>query len=1577
MVAIVSGSGLGLLNVQLAKTDVGGTDKNPIAAHVNTTTGNLILRQQDEILINGTSGYQILRTYNSLGQMDGDNNDGHRFSFSQSLGNYIPLSAITRTAADGSSTVFNFSHSSNGIDYYKSADGEGAHDTLAYDGSVWVYAKDGGVANETYELSGTGWRLKSVVNAAGHMTRLGYDGVNRINLIEVYTKADHTEPEQAVRIEYNGSGQIQALVNRTFDGTIWTETVGTRYQYDASGRLESVITDLTPADNNIADGKVYRVTYTYDGASTRISSITQGNGQVTQLTYEQDSTTLKWKVKTIAEGTNPPTTFFYGTNNTHVFDSLGQEWIYHFDAKGQLIEQQSPALNGQRLSTRYEYDVKGNTVATVDGENNRIIYEYDEAGNQVGQRDDLGNTVKRTYNTANQVVAETLYQTPDPDGSGAEVAQKPLTTRYIYTSSGLLRFEISASGRVTEHQYNLNGERASTIKYGAAVYSLTGLTPADTLSESTLGAWVLLQDLSKNQRTDFEYDIRGQLNKTIQHSQVNTSGAGVINSATKITTQVYDPFGRLIQQVNTRGSQSDTSTYSYDGLGRRLTQLLPDGALSTSYYNDAAQRVEITDAQGTTTLSTYDTAGCLTSVAQQAPVGSPLANRDTLYFYDTAGQRRAEQAPDGSRTYVFYDAAGRTTATVDATGAVTEYIYDRRGLKTKTIQYANRVNTQSWLVAGQVVPSDISLIRPVADAQRDRSTQNLYDAAGRLLYAMDAENNITFYQYDGAGRLTGTEKFTGDDESFALLDVKVENVQRKPRGAQGNLFGTAGNDNLLGSDIAQSLYGYAGADTLDGGLGNDYLYGGDQTDSLIGNEDDDFLYGGNHDDFLFGSSGNDNLNGDAGNDQLWGGTGNDSLDGGLGNDTYHFNYGDGQDTISSNDSTVGRNDVIRLNDAIPVSDVRVTRSGSALYITLISTGDRVTIPSHFSSATWALNRITFGDGTSWDEAAIQNIVSTGTAESESLYGDTRNDTIMGLVGKDWISGAAGNDTLDGGINDDTLYGEAGSDLLLGGVGTDTLSGGTESDTLYGGGWDDILNGEAGDDHLFGGMGSDSLDGGAGSDIYYFGYGDGRDTISNNDSTAGRNDVVRLDNAVSVSDVRLTRSGNELHITLLSTGDRIIVNNHFTSSQWSINQIVFGDATIWDAAAIQNKVATGTERSEYLQGDGRDENITGLAGFDSLYGGLGNDTLDGGIDEDLVAGEAGNDVVYGGVGNDSLYGGTENDWLYGELGDDKLNGDAGSDNLKGGQGNDALDGGAGNDIYHFTYGDGSDTISNSDGVAGRNDILRIAAPMSDVRLTRVSNDLVATLISTGDRVQVYNHFSSTTWQINGIEFNDSNTLNVSQITAAIVTAPATSTITGTTANDILAGTVNNDVINAGNGNDTLSGGVGDDSLSGVAGDDYLFGGKGADYLDGGAGNDTYYFGYGDGRDTIYNHDNVVGRTDILQLDNAITVSDVRLTRSADHLYITLISTGDRLQIQNHFLSSAYSINSISFGNGTVWGIAEIQGQVSTGTNESESLYGDTGNNSLTGLIGRDQIYGVSGNDTLDGGVDNDTLWGDIG
>jgi Ca2+-binding RTX toxin-like protein len=149
-----------------------------------------------------------------------------------------------------------------------------------------------------------------------------------------------------------------------------------------------------------------------------------------------------------------------------------------------------------------------------------------------------------------------------------------------------------------------------------------------------------------------------------------------------------------------------------------------------------------------------------------------------------------------------------------------------------------------------------------------------------------------------------------------------------------------------------------------------------------------------------------------------------------------------------------------------------------------------------------------------------------------------------------------------------------------------------------------------------------------------------------------------------------------------------------------------------------------------------------------------------------------------------------------------------------------------------------------------------------------------------------------------------------------------------ASSIAAGVVErgddgNDLLVGGNRqNDWLYGGAGDDGLSGNGGNDTLIGGEGADILLGGTGSDT----------AVY-------------------------AGSAAGVTVNLASgTGE---------------------GGDAEGDTLIEMENIVGSNFSDWLIGDGGDNFLQGGLAGDVLYGRDGDDYLDGGAGDDTLQGDGG
>ena len=366
----------------------------------------------------------------------------------------------------------------------------------------------------------------------------------------------------------------------------------------------------------------------------------------------------------------------------------------------------------------------------------------------------------------------------------------------------------------------------------------------------------------------------------------------------------------------------------------------------------------------------------------------------------------------------------------------------------------------------------------------------------------------------------------------------------------------------------------------------------------------DLIKGDTANNIISGLAGIDTLYGYDGNDLLYGGTGNDLLYGGRGDDNYYVHLGDGSNDVIFD--TQGEN-AIAFASGVVAADIRIiTQSGGGtvdLFVYYGNGGDKIAIDGQYSGSTHEntgyVQSLVFADGTGI--SLIEALPLTGTSGNDTLEGTTGNDVLTGATGNDNIYGYAGNDTFyftggDGndliidtsgtnvirfgsgieaedirlmrgtGFNDDQLwvYDGTGGDRVsvngqfsistqanVGYVNKILLADGTEigltdNMVLTGTSSNETLKGSTGAETLEGAAGNDLIYGYAGNDSYLFQGGDGNDTISD---TSGTN-VIRFGSGIDLEDIRLMRgttsNDHALWVYDGTTGDRVTVNNQFTS-----------------------------------------------------------------------------------------------------------------------------------------------------------------------------------------------------------------------------------------------------------------------------------------------------------------------------------------------------------------------------------------------------------------------------------------------
>ncbi len=338
------------------------------------------------------------------------------------------------------------------------------------------------------------------------------------------------------------------------------------------------------------------------------------------------------------------------------------------------------------------------------------------------------------------------------------------------------------------------------------------------------------------------------------------------------------------------------------------------------------------------------------------------------------------------------------------------------------------------------------------------------------------------------------------------------------------LYGGTGQDELHGFRGNDQLWGNNGNDELHGGLGADHLYGDSGEDELYGNSGDDFLYGGSQDDLLIGSSGDDYLEGGNGNDDLQGGSGDDVVKGGSGNDSLTGTSGDdqlygdnGHDDLaggSGNDQLFGGsgNDELAGNSGADIldggsgNDVLVAGSGNDMLQGGSgndelhgNSGDDL-LDGGYGNDTInggsGIDTVDYGD---WSKKINANLL-TGSVSGNGTDTLISVENVLGTAYSDSIVGNRKDNELSGQGGNDRLIGYSGNDILHGGDGEDYLNGVSGSDILYGGSDDDVIRGGKGSDEIVGGLGDDTLYGAElgrndlTKDLFVFNVGDGQDLI---------------------------------------------------------------------------------------------------------------------------------------------------------------------------------------------------------------------------------------------------------------------------------------------------------------------------------------------------------------------------------------------------------------------------------------------------------------------------------------------------
>lgn len=778
MVSIFTGLGSGFERGSLAQLGSAGLlgsgalGRSGEQLALNAATGNFLISQRDEFLAGAGPDSAISRTYNSLGNFSDENGDNWRQSTDRRVHGLTGTlnttgSTISRVSADGSDIVYTWNSTASA---YVATDGSGAYDKLTSSSGVWTWTDGDSQSTETYEAYGAdNWRITHAANSSGSALTFTYSGA----LLDKVTTSNG-EYEQ---YSWSGSNITQIVTGYTDLATSTAKTLTrTRYGYDGSNRLTSVTVDLTPGDNSVSDGATYVTTYTYDGTSKRVASISETDGSQVAIAYD-GSGRVTSLTQTVASGVTRVTSIAYYTGYTTITDPLSQVTRLDYDSNDQLTYITAPvaATGGTAQVTHFTYDSSGNVLTATDPLSKVTSYTYDGAGNVLTVTDPLSNVITRTYGSRNELLTETTTGLPTGGGPAYSFTSGSNTT----LTAGSVGISVAA-GDTTTFDILIKGSGSNTAAAfviaataGGGSYTATIVSGPGSVSSPAGGAWVDVTGLSTTAEThirlthtaaasgaDYIYFITSTAGDPARSGKAvilgsssfvkytAATGATSSNYITDLTnSSQWGAWGTTtVAAAGTMGVSADqTARYTYDSADRLEYAISAEGRVTRYQYTSfgAVQWVE-TYTGGVYDVSTLASTVTLTS-SQIATWVSGLSDKTTItnsfHDYDTRGNLSVEK---------FYNVAGSTGA-ADATGGYKQvnYVYDQAGQLLSRV--VNGLNTETFV----------------------------YDGLGRVIASTDLNGATTYIAFNDAamqtvvtlaGTATRTSTFNKAGELIATTD---------------------------------------------------------------------------------------------------------------------------------------------------------------------------------------------------------------------------------------------------------------------------------------------------------------------------------------------------------------------------------------------------------------------------------------------------------------------------------------------------------------------------------------------------------------------------------------------------------------------------------------------------------------------------------------------------------------------------------------------------------------------------------------------------------------------------------------
>lgn len=495
----------------------------------------------------------------------------------------------------------------------------------------------------------------------------GYD--NNGNL---YTITDQLTSQNKLTIHHVLTNQCTAPAScfGLVDYTISADGAQTNYTYDSHGNPKTA----TPP--SIPPHPLGQITYNYDPNTSRLLSMTDGNGNQTQ--YQYDSLD---RVKLVTYNDSSTTTYNYDAdgNLKSAVDSKTGTISYGYDQKNRLTSETDPGAAGQpATTTTYGYDGADNMTSVTDaggtvtyqpdadnrlwkvfepGVANPTVFAYDVDSRRICTTYPNGVAIQEFYDYASNVKS---IKAANGTGAGCNAS----------SSDGTPTGNVFANYTYTYNQGTVDTGLRQSLQINNGTPFTYYYDVLNRLDETTGG--------SLGQPLFYSYDGDGNLqSKTNVNGTVSSFTYNGVDQLTN-TGYNYDAAGNMLARPDAGG----TTGLTYNPREQTATMKVDSAAAqSLSYLPGAGQTrpAQIGNQPGGGKAPSLET-NVLGISAQEAAVQLLGHAAVTYYTRDTHGSLLSERTPSSGRYYYVEDANGSVVALTDANGNVANtYTYDPWG----------------------------------------------------------------------------------------------------------------------------------------------------------------------------------------------------------------------------------------------------------------------------------------------------------------------------------------------------------------------------------------------------------------------------------------------------------------------------------------------------------------------------------------------------------------------------------------------------------------------------------------------------------------------------------------------------------------------------------------------------------------------------------------------------------------------------------------------------------------------------------------------------------------------------------